>query len=234
MSEEDARRHNEQHHGLTDQQKIAPTETQQVEGGTNVHHKSHHHIHETIQPVVQRETVSPSVIHTTKNVHEHHTDQPVVHDQTVEPTLSINQFKDKVGNLEGGHTTSHHHHMKPNVIPHGSGSGGDVSSFENSGSGVGTTGNMGVGSTGQTGTGKHAGTGMTDGSSGMTDGSTGTRGSGLKGDVERDVTSETSGMRDGTGSSGMRDGTTSSGGNTSNGSPGLMEKVQNKAANLMK
>ena len=101
---------------------------------------------------------------------------------------------------------------------------------------------MGVGSTGQTGTGKHTGTGTTDGSSGMTgkhsgtgmtDGSTGTRGSGLKGDLERDVTSETSGMRDGTGSSGMRDGTTSSGGNTSNGSPGLMEKVQNKAANLM-
>jgi hypothetical protein len=123
--------------------------------------------------------------------------------------------------------------MKPNVIPHGSGSGGDVSSFENSGSGVGTTGNMGIGSSGQTGTGKHTGTGgMTDGAgkhsgTGMTDGSTGTR------DLERDVTSETSGMRDGTGSSGMRDGTTSSGGNTSNGSPGLMEKVQNKAANLM-
>lgn len=125
MAEEDAARHQKMHTGITDHQKIAPTERTTVEGGTNTHHLTHHHIHESIQPVIQRETVQPSVIHTTKNVHEHVTDRPIVHDQTVEPTLSINQFKDKVGHLTGGHSTSHHEHMKPNVVPH---SGQDTSS----------------------------------------------------------------------------------------------------------
>ncbi len=125
MAEEDAARHQKMQTGITDQQKVAPTERTTVEGGTNTHHLTHHHIHESIQPVIQRETVQPSVIHTTKNVHEHITDRPIVHDQTVEPTLSINQFKEKVGHLTGGHSTSHHEHMKPNVVPH---SGQDTSS----------------------------------------------------------------------------------------------------------
>jgi len=135
MAEQDAARHQKMQTGISDHQKIAPTERNTVEGGTNVNHLTHHHIHESIQPVIQRETVQPSVIHTTKNVHEHITDRPIVHDQTVEPTLSINQFKDKVGHLTGGHSTSHHEHMKPNVVPH---SGQDSSSQYGSGTGPGS------------------------------------------------------------------------------------------------
>ena len=143
MAEEDAARHQKMHTGITDHQKIAPTERSTVEGGTNTQHLTHHHIHESIQPVIQRETVQPSVIHTTKNVHEHITDRPIVHDQTVEPTLSINQFKDKVGHLTGGHSTSHHEHMKPNVVPHG----GEVGSGA-TGTGTSRTSDTGAGSRG--------------------------------------------------------------------------------------
>jgi hypothetical protein len=171
MAEEDATRHRKMHTGLTDQQTTAPTERTTVEGGHQHNHLTHHHIHESIQPVIQRETVAPSVTHTTKNIHEHITDQPIVHDQTVEPTLSINQFKDKVSGLTGGHATSHHDHMKPNVVPHessgntGTGTGmrgAEMESGSNrTGAGMGT--NSGVdGLDGDLGAGtRHTGTGKT-------------------------------------------------------------------------
>lgn len=201
MAEEDAARHQKMHTGITDHQKIAPTERTTVEGGTNTHHLTHHHIHESIQPVIQRETVQPSVIHTTKNVHEHITDRPIVHDQTVEPTLSINQFKEKVGHLTGGHSTSHHEHMKPNVVPHG---GQDTSS---SGHGSGTTGTgTGTGSpygsgntnTTGTGTGSQYGSGTT-GTAGTGTSRTNDIGSGSRG-TGSGLTGETYSSGSGTGS----------------------------------
>jgi hypothetical protein len=155
MTDEDASRHQKMHAGIQDQQRVLPTERTTVEGGTNTQHLTHHHIHESIQPVIQRETVQPSVVHTTKNVHEHITDRPIVHDQTVEPTLSINQFKDKVGHLTGGHSTSHHEHMKPNVVPHeGSSTGAGAS-------GVSGSGRQGASDTGLTGSNRGVGSGTT-------------------------------------------------------------------------
>jgi hypothetical protein len=171
MADEDVSRHQQMQTGIQDQQKVLPTERTTVDGGVNTKHLAHHHIHESIQPVIQRQTDQPSVVHTTQNVHEHITDRPIVHDQTVEPTLSINQFKDKVGHLTGGHSTSHHEHMKPNVVPHEGGSTGTgTGGF--SGSGV-------SGTSGVTGSSRRGTSGTDSGLTGSNRGVSGGVGSGV-------------------------------------------------------
>lgn len=61
----------------------------------------HHHIHETIQPVVEKETIQPHVVHTTIPIHEvHH--NPAQHHQSSElPAMSMAEFKQQGGVLGG-------------------------------------------------------------------------------------------------------------------------------------
>jgi len=73
-------------------QSVAP-----VVGGEHVHH----HIHETIQPVVQKETIQPSVIHTTVPIHEVHHNKATHHETTALPAMTMDQFKAKGGSLTG-------------------------------------------------------------------------------------------------------------------------------------
>jgi len=117
MAEEDAARLKSQQSGLESSRSSAPVERTVTEQEAKVRGVTHHHIHETIQPVVERETVAPTVVHQNVPVHEHITDRPIVHDQTVEPTLSMNEFRSKVSGEANLHSTSTHEHMKPNVIP---------------------------------------------------------------------------------------------------------------------
>jgi hypothetical protein len=49
----------------------------------------HHHVHETIQPVINRETVQNTHVHTTIPIHEKIHDAPIVHEHTVLPTVSL-------------------------------------------------------------------------------------------------------------------------------------------------
>ncbi|ENI08565.1 hypothetical protein COCC4DRAFT_188030 [Bipolaris maydis ATCC 48331] len=76
----------------THSQSIAPTV-----GGEHVHH----HIHETIQPVVQKETIQPSVVHTTVPIHEVHHNKATHHETTALPAMTMEQFKAKGGSLTG-------------------------------------------------------------------------------------------------------------------------------------
>jgi hypothetical protein len=46
----------------------------------------HHHVHEIIQPVIQKETVQPSVVHTTVPIHEIHQNEPKHHTATQPPS----------------------------------------------------------------------------------------------------------------------------------------------------
>lgn len=78
--------------GTTKSQSVAPTI-----GGEHVHH----HIHETIQPVVQKETIQPNVIHTTVPIHEVHHNAATHHGTTALPTMTMDQFKQKGGVLGG-------------------------------------------------------------------------------------------------------------------------------------
>jgi len=73
-------------------QSVAP-----VVGGEHVHH----HIHETIQPVVQKETIQPSVVHTTVPIHEVHHNKATHHETTALPAMTMEQFKAKGGSLTG-------------------------------------------------------------------------------------------------------------------------------------
>ncbi|KAF1831882.1 hypothetical protein BDW02DRAFT_632507 [Decorospora gaudefroyi] len=76
----------------THSQSVAPTV-----GGEH----THHHIHETIQPVVQKEVIQPNVVHTTVPIHEVHHNKATHHDTTALPAMTMEQFKAKGGALSG-------------------------------------------------------------------------------------------------------------------------------------
>jgi len=61
----------------------------------------HHHVHETIQPVVQKETVQPSVVHTTIPVHEIHHNEAKHHTASALPAMTMNEFTKSGGALGG-------------------------------------------------------------------------------------------------------------------------------------
>ena len=78
----------------------------------------HHHVHEvnesssrprgfftdslqTIQPVVQKETIQPSVVHTTVPIHEVHQNEAKHHSASALPAVSMADFKKQGGSLTG-------------------------------------------------------------------------------------------------------------------------------------
>lgn len=61
----------------------------------------HHHVYETVQPVVQKETVEPHVVHTTKPIHEVHHNEAQHHSASALPAVSMDEFKNKGGALTG-------------------------------------------------------------------------------------------------------------------------------------
>lgn len=61
----------------------------------------HHHVHETIQPVIQKETVQPSVVHTTVPVHEVHHNEAKHHTASALPAVSMAEFQKQGGTLGG-------------------------------------------------------------------------------------------------------------------------------------
>ncbi|KAK4941594.1 hypothetical protein LTR10_018471 [Elasticomyces elasticus] len=65
----------------------------------------HHHVHETVQPIVQKEVIQPEVVHTTKPIHEIHHSSSQFHGQSVLPTKSLNEVGGEIptgstGNVE--------------------------------------------------------------------------------------------------------------------------------------
>ncbi|ESZ93835.1 hypothetical protein SBOR_5776 [Sclerotinia borealis F-4128] len=71
------------------------------QGATVAGEHVHHHVHETIQPVIQKETVQPSVVHTTIPVHEVHQNEAKHHSATALPAVSMNEFRQQGGALGG-------------------------------------------------------------------------------------------------------------------------------------
>ncbi|KAI9709558.1 MAG: hypothetical protein M1820_003318 [Bogoriella megaspora] len=61
----------------------------------------HHHVHENIQPVVQKETIEPHVVHTTVPVHEVHHNKAQHHQTSALPAVSMEEFKKQGGVLTG-------------------------------------------------------------------------------------------------------------------------------------
>ncbi|KAF2120914.1 hypothetical protein BDV96DRAFT_485026 [Lophiotrema nucula] len=69
----------------------------QAIGGEHVHH----HIHETIQPVLKKETIQPSVVHTTVPIHETHHQAAKHHETSTLPPVNLSDYKQKGGVLGG-------------------------------------------------------------------------------------------------------------------------------------
>ncbi|KAI0475717.1 hypothetical protein GGR56DRAFT_675824 [Xylariaceae sp. FL0804] len=63
------------------------------------HH--HHHIHETVQPVVHKETVQPHVVHTTVPIHETHHEEAQHHGTSSLPAMTMDDYK-RGGGVLGG------------------------------------------------------------------------------------------------------------------------------------
>lgn len=61
----------------------------------------HHHVHEQVQPVIQKETIEPHVVHKTKAIKEVHQHEAVHHDAEQLPPVSIDEFKKQGGKLDG-------------------------------------------------------------------------------------------------------------------------------------
>ncbi|RSM20057.1 hypothetical protein CDV31_001136 [Fusarium ambrosium] len=59
----------------------------------------HHHVHEHVQPVIQKETIQPHVVHTTIPIHETHHAAPVHHGTSVLPTKTLDEFTTERGGL---------------------------------------------------------------------------------------------------------------------------------------
>ncbi|KAK0707291.1 hypothetical protein B0H67DRAFT_556017 [Lasiosphaeris hirsuta] len=61
----------------------------------------HHHVHETVQPLVQKEIIQPEVVHTTVPVHEVHHNTARHHPTSELPPVSMDEFEKKGGALGG-------------------------------------------------------------------------------------------------------------------------------------
>jgi len=140
--------------GMENKQNVGSTERSTVDGQTNVQGFANHHIHETIQPVVERETVQPTAIHTTRNVHEHITDGPVLHDQTIEKPISVDEFKSRI---HGGTKTATFQDKQPNEVPTDEASTGRNTGNETSGRNTGNATSAGRGTTGNESSARHTG-----------------------------------------------------------------------------
>ncbi|EME40982.1 hypothetical protein DOTSEDRAFT_74511 [Dothistroma septosporum NZE10] len=66
-------------------------------GGEHIHH----HVHETIQPVVNKQTIEPHVTHTTVPIHEVHHNSAQHHATSALPAVSMADFKKQGGVLSG-------------------------------------------------------------------------------------------------------------------------------------
>ena len=127
FSDQDQARLNAMHSGVQNEQVISETERSRVAGQTQTTGQVHHHIHETIQPVIERETIKPTVRHVTEQ-HVHHIQHdPVVHDSTVEKPMSIDQFQTKHG--ENREASATYQNRKPHVVPSDHADGSDRDRF---------------------------------------------------------------------------------------------------------
>ncbi|KAK5035198.1 hypothetical protein LTS07_002634 [Exophiala sideris] len=89
---------------VTQTQATAPTVT-----GEHVHH----HVHETVVPVVHKEIIQPEVIHTTKPIHETHHAAAQHHGLSALPMKTLDEFSKAGGVLSGGKHGAHEEYDGP-------------------------------------------------------------------------------------------------------------------------
>ncbi|CCX30908.1 Similar to hypothetical protein SS1G_13755 [Sclerotinia sclerotiorum 1980]; acc. no. XP_001585187 [Pyronema omphalodes CBS 100304] len=80
---------------------VLPTTHEKISGGSVSGEHIHHHVHEVVQPVIEREVIQPTVIHTTIPIHERIEHEPTFHPATVQPKITLDEFKRAGGVLDG-------------------------------------------------------------------------------------------------------------------------------------
>ncbi|KAF3158249.1 hypothetical protein TWF751_001722 [Orbilia oligospora] len=89
-----------EHGKFKDEREILPVETTNSTSLVVGEHV-HHHIHDYIQPVIERERVVPHVVHTMVPIHEHIEHEPYIHKGNVLPVMTLEEFTKKGYMLEG-------------------------------------------------------------------------------------------------------------------------------------
>jgi len=175
----------------------------------------HHHVHENIQPVIQKETVQPSVVHTTIPVHEVHHNEAKHHTASALPAVSMSDFKKQGGALGGREERQDAFAGEPRSV--GNTLGGQNSNHTLGGPGAaGTTSVTGERGVGHDTTGTHGTRGTTGGLTGNSNNTTGS--SGLTGN-NNDNTVGSTGTTGTTGTTGATSGT------TTGKKPGLLDRL---------
>lgn len=87
--------------GFKSERKVLDTTHSQSAAPAVAGEHVHHHIHETIQPVIEKETIQPKVVHTTVPIHEVHHNAAKHHTTSQLPAVSMEEYKRKGGVLEG-------------------------------------------------------------------------------------------------------------------------------------
>jgi len=95
---------------------VNETQHSHERGDTIAGEHVHHHVHETIQPVVQKEVIQPSVVHTTHAVHEVHHNEPKHHTASQLPAVSLDEFKHQGGSLSGREERSDAFEGEPKAV----------------------------------------------------------------------------------------------------------------------
>ncbi|KAK6077643.1 allergen [Seiridium cupressi] len=80
-----------------DEKEVQGTKYTKEQAPTKENEHVHHHLHETIQPVIERETIQPKVVHTTNRVHEKHNLNDEYHGETTAPAVSLSEFEKGTG-----------------------------------------------------------------------------------------------------------------------------------------
>jgi hypothetical protein len=73
----------------------------------------HHHVHETVQPVVHKETITPEVVHTVVPIHEEHHAASQHHGISTLPMKTLESFTSGGGILQGGQKAAHESYDGP-------------------------------------------------------------------------------------------------------------------------
>jgi len=68
----------------------------------------HHHVHETVQPILHKEIITPEVIHTTVPIHEVHHASSKLHGTSILPMKTMSEFEATGGSLTGTTGTTAH------------------------------------------------------------------------------------------------------------------------------
>lgn len=67
----------------------------------------HHHVHETVQPIIHKETIQPEVVHTTVPIHEVHHAGSEHHGMSALPMKTLDEFKSAGGLITGSKSHTH-------------------------------------------------------------------------------------------------------------------------------